>query len=271
MHDGPVLLLYVGWRGGAGEDVVIQLRPAHADDAAKRAFQLVLQLQLLFLCRTAATTVDHDDGVRDAARLDEEVHRLRDAIQAATGQRACAGAEQRIRHGAVRVQHHSDLLCGVVCAGDILRPHQARLPQVDVVRTDVFPQRATVHQCEGQCSQVPDGCGCVHHADGCRVVNGGAQGSRIHEVLHVVAIPRHGLARVGPLRSRDPARPCRVQRDGKQHDAERSTPFHRVTSARCHACSISVMIVPSVALLSWVPSIAVCERLLIGWSFDAAV
>ena len=83
MHDGPVQGLLDRWARAAGEDVVVGLGPAEAEDAAEGAHELILELKLLLGRGAGAAAVEDEDGVLDVAPGSEGVDAFGDGVLAA--------------------------------------------------------------------------------------------------------------------------------------------------------------------------------------------
>ena len=79
VHDGPVQGLLVGGARVSGEDVVVGLGPAEAEDTAEGSHELVLELKLLFGRGAGTAAVEDEDGVLDVAPV---VKRSTDSVTA---------------------------------------------------------------------------------------------------------------------------------------------------------------------------------------------
>ena len=149
MHEGPVLLLLVGGLRVAGEDVVIQLRPADAEHAAEGAQQLVLHLQQFVGGAVGdAAAVEDEDGVGDQGGIGKGVDGFSDGMLAAAGGVAGAGAEERVGDGAVVVVDDSERGAGTA-GGDVCGHDDAGVREVDVGAVDVFSEGAVLRDGRG--------------------------------------------------------------------------------------------------------------------------
>ncbi len=182
-------------RGTAGKYVVVDLRPAQAEDAAEGAHQLVLHLHLLLGSGTGAAAIEDKQCVLDVSGRHDGIDALGDCVLAATAGIARSAAQQKISDRSVRVIDDGDLLRQIVAALRVGGKDKAGRTGIDVRSADMLVERSSVSQSQARCGNVPDvGRG---GDDGVRggMIDVGAEIAGIGEITRLIRVPDDGVRR----------------------------------------------------------------------------